>query len=880
MSDNDWEVAPKASHSSQQVSELRAPRYNFGVLKRKDPYLTRMLKKLNKKKRAEISEQLQSLEVEPHATPQRVAAENIMFVDGALSDKQEMGDLSSGNYDQDDDVVAHLSDYLSRPVLIKTINWPENTSYLDDVNPWYNFFNSDPIKRKLHNYSRLRAKLHLKFVINASPFYYGSMRACYFPLHDERANFINANDQLPFSQVPGVYLEPATMTTAEMILPFLWPGNWLDITADDQMLKMGRLNFVQYANLRSANGVVGAGATIQVYAWAEEVTLMGPTTLAPLQSDEYETKETISAPATAVANVAAKLTSVPVVGDFARATEIGARAVSSIAKLFGYSNPPVIDDVHGYQNKTFHAFSNVETRMPIDKLSIDPKNEVTLSSKVAGIDEPDPLAFSNLLTHESFLQGTNWNGSQSPNTVLWTAAVYPGYAAPLNNFYSTTPAGYVGDMFKLWRGSVTYRFKFIKTRYHTGRVAIMWDPAGSPLASGLDATTTVLTRIVDIQDEDDVEFTVPYKQMTPFCDYTGASASFYSNGPSPSITTVNGRTNGILTMKVLNKLTGPAAGPEIDVLVYVRMGDDFVFAVPDTINPSLSISDPAGVIQSEESVDQQTPTVDQHVASIATGETVASLRPLLHRTSLAYAELSGAPTVGTTAGLFNNGNFFEKWPIGYGFRANAHNWATDGSGTIRSFAYCPNHPIDWILNMFVGVRGSVNWHFNLVSGQDEVRSFSVERGFTDAIINVGDQFRNSFSRQMGLNGPSTLSRDSGVGYATTYSRTAKGQMGMSLTNPTGQPALSVNVPQYQNVRFTPAWFKRRSTDLVNDNFLRETLGVYTTFWNQQTLATGSPWPVIHAYASAGTDFQPIQFLCTPRFWVVPLPNAFDGDPTP
>lgn len=873
-------MAPKAPQFSRQVSVIHPPKRTFSELTKKDPVLTRILSKFSKKKKRAILEELQSLEVAPHAAPQRVAAENIVFVDGALSEKQEMGDLSAGNYDQDDDAVAQLSDYMSRPVLIKTINWPENTSYVDDVNPWFNYFNADPIKRKLHNYSRLRAKLHLKFVINASPFYYGSMRACYFPLHDERANFQNPNDQLPFSQVPGVYLEPATMTTAEMVLPFLWPGNWIDITSDDQLLRMGRLNFIQYANLRSANGVTSAGATIQVYAWAEEVSLMGPTTLAPLQSDEYSTKDTISAPATAVANVASKLTDVPVIGDFARATTIGARAVSSIAKLFGYSNPPMIDDVHGFQNKTFHAFSNVETRMPIDKLSIDPKNEVTLSSKVAGIDEPDPLAFTNLLTHESFLQGTNWNGGEAPDTTLWTAAVYPGYNAPLNNFYTTIPAGYIGDMFELWRGSITYRFKFIKTRYHTGRVAIMWDPAGSPVSAGLGASTTVLTRIVDIQDEDDVEFTVPYKQATPFCKFTGTSAAWYSNGASPSISHINGVTNGILTMKVLNKITGPAASPEIDVLVYVRMGDDFVFAVPSTIEPTYTVNDPAGVIQSSESVDQQAPTVDQHIASIATGEAVASLRPLLHRTSLAYAELSGAPIVGNTSGLYNNGNFFEKWPMGYGFRGRAHQWCTDGSGAVRSFAYCPNHPIDWILNMFVGVRGSVNWHFNVLGGRDAIQSFSVERHYADPLITPDDQFRNAFSRLTTLDQPSSLSRDTGFGNTATYSRTAKGQSGMSLTNPTGQPALSVNVPQYQNVRFTPAWFKRRSTDLVNGRFQEENIAVYTSFWNQQTLTSGSAWPVLHAYASAGTDFQPIQFLCTPRYWSVQVPNAFNGDPTP
>jgi hypothetical protein len=130
---------------------------------------------------------------------------------------------------------------------------------------------------------------------------------------------------------------------------------------------------------------------------------MGPTTSLALQSDEYSTTSgTISGPAMAVAGYSRYFENIPFIGSFARATNIGATAVASIAKLFGYSNPPMIDDVHPFQPKSFHAFANVETRMPIDKFCVDPKNEVTIDNTVCDIDPIDPLSFKNTYERISY----------------------------------------------------------------------------------------------------------------------------------------------------------------------------------------------------------------------------------------------------------------------------------------------------------------------------------------------------------------------------------------------------------------------------------------------------------------------------------------------
>lgn len=801
-------------------------------------------------------------------TEEKVVAENITFRDGALSERITMGDMSAGDYDADSDAIGGLATFLSRPVRIHNFTWQESIFYSAGINPWQLYFNTAQIKKKLDNYARIRCRLHLKFVLNASPFYFGSLRACYFPLQDSRSVYQNTADQLPFSQVPGVYLEPQNMSTAEMTLPFLYPHNWLDATSLVKFTNMGYLHFLQYANLRSANGVTGAGINVSVYAWAEDVEVMGPTVTLALQSDEYEEPNgTISGPATAIANVAGKLTDVPIVAPFAMATQVGAKAVASIAKMFGYSNPPMIDDVKPYQPKTFHAFANTETRMPIDKLAIDPKNEVTISPKVAGVDEPDPLAFTNLLSRESFILGTLWSGSTAVDTLLWSAMVTPGYMSNVGAIYTSTPASYVSQMFRYWRGTLVYKFRIIKTKYHKGRLLISWDPTAGNTTSS-DTETTTLTRIVDLELEDEVIFTVPYKATTPYLKtFAAGGESYLSNGPTPAYAATPEFTNGAVTVRVQNTLTGPAASPSIDILGYVSCGDDFQFAVPRTITPLWTAADPTGVIQSEdrlEPIDGSTVTPDAKMAAITFGESIASLRPLLHRTSLSCQQLLG-DTSGTV-GLATYTHRYHRYPMGVGRNPDAYSLATISAASVP-YSFGTNHPIDWVLNSFVGVRGSSNLHFDVRAGGSIINSMNVERSYLTPVSNPSAPNRNVTQ----ATNPSNL--------AGTYASRASlsealgvGQSGMSLTNPIAQPALSVSVPQYTNARFTLAYRAARYNNIETSSEEYDTLALRVNTYNPTGTPTATAnWPSVSVYYAAGVDFQPIFYLCTPRLYVVTTP---------
>jgi len=572
-------------------------------------------------------------------------------------------------------------------------------------------------------------------------------------------------DRIKFSQMPGDFIYPQDMTSFEMELPFLNPDSWIDTVDTEEFTRMGRVTYLLYTTLLSANGAVSSNVNVSCYAWATDVELAGLTTGLAIQADEYEKPGIISGPATAVADVAAKLTDAPVIGPFARATEIGARAVGGIASLFGYSNPPVINDAMPYMPKAFHGLSSVETGVPLDKLSLDPKNEITVDKTVTGAKKDDELVVTHFCGRKTYVIRTPMTEANAPGTQLLRLPVTPrNYRQALNtsgNKIQHTPAAHVACMFSQWRGSMIYTFKFVKSRYQTGRVQISWDPNTVPLTN---AETTTMTRIVDLQYETEVEFAIPYKASRPWLRTTGY-ANNWAVTSDGTITFDSQAHNGVIRMTVLNELTGPSASSVIDILVFARGGSDLEFAEPNE-PPQWSFLN----VQSEEVVEQLVDVGSENrplgTNAITVGETIASLRTLLHRANFHHRSLLGNPYsadgVFFTNGLKNLVNFIPRFPTGYGFTPDGVNYATQilaPNGKVQ-FQYSPNTTLNWLGNCFVGYRGGIVHHFNVISnGQPRVESLTVERDpRTHILDNPPRQAINRFTVNAPVNQASAMSR--------------------------------------------------------------------------------------------------------------------------
>ena len=114
--------------------------------------------------------------LEPVPELAETTQQTVTFVDenkGATI-AMETPELSYENIDMQEQ--ASLSEFLSRPVRIADITWLESDTVgtvKSTMFPWGDFFSDPRIKVKLQNFAFLSCDLHVKVVVNASPFYYG-----------------------------------------------------------------------------------------------------------------------------------------------------------------------------------------------------------------------------------------------------------------------------------------------------------------------------------------------------------------------------------------------------------------------------------------------------------------------------------------------------------------------------------------------------------------------------------------------------------------------------------------------------------------------------------------------------------------------------------
>ncbi len=784
-----------------------------------------------------------------------------------------MGDMQENN---------ELANYLSRPVKIIGFVWSEADPIgsPQSWNPWSLYFSTTSITNKLQNYAFIRAKLHLKVVVNASPFYYGAALFDYYPCQNWNGSTISQDTKptgfIPRSQRPHVWVYPQTSQGGEIVCPFFYHKNWLDITSSTDVTNFGTLNFNINQVLASANGAIGTGATVTVYAWLEDVHLLGTTGKAALQS-EYGSGP-ISKPAGVVSAALGALSNVPVIGKYALASSMAARTVGNIASLFGYTNTPNINDTNLIKIMPFPQFASTEISTPIERLALDPKNELTLSPDTTGTENQDELDIKHIVTRESYLFSATWDSSQVQNTTIFswrvTSAQFDGDAAATNPYINSTPMGYLNNLFRYYRGDIIIRLRFVLTQYHKGRVLLIFDPR--QYSGGTVETSTVYTQVIDIGNDNDVEFRVPYmneygwlKCRRPTYLQAGLAATELPYVLGSSGVSFN-RDNdiGVVSLVVLNPLTAPIAVASIPIQVFIRAGDNFEFALP-SLNSSTSTYTNYFPLQGLESVEFEKPSSYDIGSSSGgksnfrymhnMGEVNPSLRKLLHRT--VYTDTI-CPNSSNTTDIQEVWRFrFPRLPSYFGFDPNGWNSAKGilVPGSNFPFNFVQNTYVSWIIPMFIGYRGSVNWSFNLCCGNNTVSDFrSMRTCITRAVPNYSSTPGNS----------GTYSA-----YARYFLANFKdpGTSGASLTNQITNTGMSINLPYYSRSNFSftnPGLVNLGSS--VDDSDI-DTNELYFIF--NPSIQSDAKYLKVDRWFSTGHDFNLFFFINCPSYQQTAIPAS-------
>ncbi len=774
-------------------------------------------------------------------------------------------------------VDVSLNNFLSRPVKIHSFDWAEGevVGTTQSIAPWHLFFSNSTISSKLLNYAWIRCDLKLKIMVNASPFYYGAELVTYQPLPAFKSSTIVVDSMhkyfIPLSQQPHLWIYPQNNEGGEMTLPFFLYKNYLSTVEADDFTDMGTLTFTHITELLSANGTIGTNVTISVYAWAENVTVSGPTAGLLLQSkDEYGTGP-VSSMASAIADAAGALARIPLIKPYATATQMGARGVASLASKLGYCNTPVISDTQPIRPSAVPVLSSTEQGFPLDKLTIDPKNELSIDPQIVGLPPVDELNIKHMTQRESYLTTATWQSSSAVDSLIFQAGVSPmmfDMDSDTQAKLYMTPMAFVGNLFQYWRGDVIFRFRFLATQYHRGRVRIIFDPSGS---SAQNITTISGTQpmcfneVIDLTKDTNVEFRVPYNQAYPWLQTfqpTSYTQIPFDISTTPNFNHVDGYTNGSIAIRVVTLLTGPDSIGEVPILVSVRAADNLEFASPQSLPQRYSQFEP----QSLDEYDM-TPShmvIAGHAPSgaipekylINHGESIMSLRQILRRYNLQYVRsYSSAATV-----IFQNGyNVFTAMPANTGYDPEGQYTADELVGPGSSpYNYVAQTPLTYISSAFIGYRGSVN--YCLVP----LTATSLLGAITLRVMRLSNKVTLGFGTNTTLGDNTSITANYMMNSVYGYDTAA----GVAMTHTQTNAGLTFACPMYSRYKFL-------SLDKTSPTLNSWGIDDRAVFRSDITMPVGATnRQLVNYYAAIGTDWNCHFFLNVPTFYVqssIPTP---------
>jgi len=595
-----------------------------------------------------------------------------------------------------------LGEWFSRPVKIKTLTWSANQFLGDSFNPWYDYFNHPEIKVKLKGYSRLQANLHLKLIVNASPYHYGVGIMSYKPMSGNGLNGAGNFDFSAGTTSDKLIVDSGTYTGGdvsaslmvrtcrphakfyaesskgcEMQLPFCYYQNWINLDTDLSELKqMGNINIYTPTVLRDSSGY-GNSVVVTIYAWCDDHKVGGPSYVMQSGKDEYDLQagndeyqdRPVSTAMSAMSKAAAALSIIPVIKPYAMATSKVMAGASTLARWFGFSNPPVIKDVPALLPNYMPNFASPEISTQHDKLSLDPKNEVTVDSRTVGLDGVDHMAISHIIGRYVDYAVLSWGSTMPAEYPLLVQNVTPMVATTVPYFgqktnleasaIQMTPSAQVGMAFQFWSGKITYKFTVVASQFHRGRLMISYEPDGVLYNYTSDSYTgpRTINKIWDISTDPTFEFEVPWMAPISMLRTMGATGmgwyaatnlladaagnTWQANpGDFPvQVLYKDALYNGTITVSILNPLTSNDPNYEASIICALNCAEVEYFSPLEMEWPfslyELQSGDDLANAPDEEVVHAEAPElVDEPTKhTIYVGEIVRSIRQLIHRTS-------------------------------------------------------------------------------------------------------------------------------------------------------------------------------------------------------------------------------------------------------
>lgn len=479
----------------------------------------------------------------------------------------------------------------------------------------------------------MRANIVLTLTVNTARFQQGRYILAYCPSGGAptlsrcynmfyRAHACNL---MQVSQLPHVEIDLCGQTSVQLKIPYVSAKTHYKLSTLSSYASAGYAWIQPYSAL-----VAGSGPTqVPFTLWAnfEDIELTGATIVqsgfkvATVTEREQKSANIgpISGALAKVSKASGILSQIPLLSSITAPLSWATNIMASAASALGFSKPIVLNPPTRMHRSALPYAAVSDGASVAQPLGLVSTNEVATYSGAAAttIDE---MSIDFIKQQYAYYNTYTWSGTNAVGDTLFSLACTPMlYFNSVANYFTFTPIRFLANSFRYWRGGLKYRFKLVKTEFHSGRLVVAFTPyqlyeSGTPTLN-LTSTDYVERKIYDIRTTSEFEVCVPYVSNDLY--------QFSANGYVP----------GYISCYVLDPLIAPSSvSSSISIILEVGGSPDLEYAVPcgedwDVFVPPV-VQSGFSVFPCEEFGSDSLSIVP---SSVAIGEKVMSIRQLLKR---------------------------------------------------------------------------------------------------------------------------------------------------------------------------------------------------------------------------------------------------------
>lgn len=421
---------------------------------------------------------------------------------GVVGDGEYQDPMKSCNME-----LFQLDRTLDREYLLGNITWAV-ASGSGTILGSYSFpqvlFAQTYIAQKVEDFRFFRAGVRFSIRLTSNKFLYGSIMVVYVPQLD-------TNDSLPtqmgiWSGYPHMLISASAGEAAIFDVPFIYNRRAIDLreTISDQM---GRFIIIVNNPLIDISGTVST-ANIMVTAQFMNAELFLPHSDSVasfvIQSGRGKEarvkseKNSVSSVFNATTAIESALSAAPLASSYLGGAITTIKVAKAAKDMLGLSKPRTSDMTSVLK---LNPFSDINTGMGIDlmpTLGMDPENQISTKPNVGGIGI-DEMDFKQLCG-TPVLTSIHNIGPTTTKLELEITEFAAGAFGTFGNY-----ADWLCNLFSFVSGSKKIKIYFMASQFHSARMVLyIADDANT------DTWQNCYHRIIDVQGDTQVEFTLPY----------------------------------------------------------------------------------------------------------------------------------------------------------------------------------------------------------------------------------------------------------------------------------------------------------------------------------------------------------------------------------